>query len=539
MKKNNFVNGAIIATVGIFICKIIGLFYVIPFYALIGVAGGTLYSYAYSIYSIFLNLSTQGIPVAISKIVSEYNALKMYNAKERAFKIGHTILFILCLVSFIVMFSAAPWIANILKGGVEEGSSISDIALVIRVVSTALLIVPTYSVTKGYLQGHKMMTPSTIANILEQLIRVIVLLAGAYIVMDILHLPVKYAVSIAVFAATVGAIAGYVYLRFKMHKSKEDFHKDAKASKDEKKITTKELTLKIIKYAIPFVLIDLVDSAYVIVNSTTIVKTLTDGGMKASDAELVLSSVATWATKLDMIVISISIGFVTSLIPHIASSYAKKDMEGVNRKAEQAFEMLLLFVLPLSLGLVFLASPIWTIFYSHNTLSISVFRLYAFQALTYSLHWLLVNLLQSLSKSKIALSVAFGALIVKAILNVPAMKYLSYVGIPNYQGSTVVTLFVQIVSIFVMLYYLNKEFKINFRGVWGNIAKICFSSIVMLVVLFVLSNFVSLGTTTKMSSLFVSILYAVVGGGVYFGLAYKFGLLNRFLKLFFDKKKED
>ena len=59
MKKNNFLNGAVIATAGIFICKIIGLFYVIPFYGLIGVAGGALYSYAYSIYSIFLNLSIE------------------------------------------------------------------------------------------------------------------------------------------------------------------------------------------------------------------------------------------------------------------------------------------------------------------------------------------------------------------------------------------------------------------------------------------------------------------------------------------------
>ena len=78
MKKSNFLNGAIIATAGIIICKIIGLVYVIPFYAMIGVTGGALYSYAYSIYAIFLNLSTSGIPVAMSKLVSEYNALALY-----------------------------------------------------------------------------------------------------------------------------------------------------------------------------------------------------------------------------------------------------------------------------------------------------------------------------------------------------------------------------------------------------------------------------------------------------------------------------
>lgn len=53
MRKNGFLEGAMIATLGIVICKIIGLIYVIPFYAIIGNQGGALYSYAYSIYAIF------------------------------------------------------------------------------------------------------------------------------------------------------------------------------------------------------------------------------------------------------------------------------------------------------------------------------------------------------------------------------------------------------------------------------------------------------------------------------------------------------
>ena len=68
MKKNGFLEGAFIATISVIICKILGLIYVIPFYSIIGEQGGALYSYAYSIYSIFLSLATVGIPTAISKI---------------------------------------------------------------------------------------------------------------------------------------------------------------------------------------------------------------------------------------------------------------------------------------------------------------------------------------------------------------------------------------------------------------------------------------------------------------------------------------
>ena len=103
MKKNNFLQGAIVATLSIIICKILGLLYVIPFYSIIGTQGGALYSYAYSIYSIFLSLSTCGIPIAVSKLVSEYNALKEYINKEVVYKIALKIMVSIGILSFIII----------------------------------------------------------------------------------------------------------------------------------------------------------------------------------------------------------------------------------------------------------------------------------------------------------------------------------------------------------------------------------------------------------------------------------------------------
>ena len=94
MKKTNFMSGAIIATLGIIACKVLGLVYVIPFYAIIGTMGRSLYSYAYSIYSMFVNVSTSGVPLAISKSVSEYDTLGYYEAKERIYTLGKRIMVI-------------------------------------------------------------------------------------------------------------------------------------------------------------------------------------------------------------------------------------------------------------------------------------------------------------------------------------------------------------------------------------------------------------------------------------------------------------
>ena len=91
MKKSSFMEGTIIATIAIIVVKIMGMLYVIPFYAMIG-SGSTLYAYAYNIYSIFLDISTAGLPIAISKIINEYNTLVKIEAKQRAYKIGKQIL---------------------------------------------------------------------------------------------------------------------------------------------------------------------------------------------------------------------------------------------------------------------------------------------------------------------------------------------------------------------------------------------------------------------------------------------------------------
>ena len=68
LKKNSFIQGTLIASFSLIFIKILGAVYVIPFYKIIGESGGTLYSYAYNIYSLFLNISTEGIPMLKSEV---------------------------------------------------------------------------------------------------------------------------------------------------------------------------------------------------------------------------------------------------------------------------------------------------------------------------------------------------------------------------------------------------------------------------------------------------------------------------------------
>ena len=224
MKKSTFVKGAFITTLGIVISKILGIVYVIPFHAVIGEKGGALYGYAYTIYLFFMSLSSAGIPLAISKIISEYQSLGYHNVKQRAFLIGKRIALLLGFVCFLLIMLFAPFLARAILGDVTGGNTIEDVTFVVRVIGTAILIVPLLSIYRGYFEGHRFMSPSSISQVVEQIVRVFIIIFGSFLAIRVFKLSLTSAVGIALFGATAGAIAAYLYLFVKRVKNKKKFN---------------------------------------------------------------------------------------------------------------------------------------------------------------------------------------------------------------------------------------------------------------------------------------------------------------------------
>ena len=525
MKKSSFIEGAMITTIGIVICKIIGLVYVIPFYNIIGSQGGALYGYAYSIYAIFLSLSSSGIPVAMSRVVSEYNALEYYHTKEKTFKIGSLIIISLGLFFFVMLMLFAEPIAKLILGNLEGGNTIEGVSYVIRIVSTALLIVPLLSVTKGYLQGHKIMMPSSIANIIDQVVRVIVIVGGSFLAIKKFNLPLETGVGIAVFGATIGALAAYLYLFIKIRKNRHKLNTNEKITRAEMKITTKDIVKKVIFYALPFVIIDLAQSAFSMVDTFTVVNTMVKLGA-GNIAETTIGVITTWATKLNMIVISISLGIIISLIPNIASSYVKKDYNDVSKKINQAIQVLFFAVIPMTVGLSFIARPIWIIFYGYNELSITIFRLFVFQSLTFSFYTILIDIFQTMNDTKIALGTLIGGFLGKALLNIPMMYLCKAIGIGVYYGPIITTLLTHSIAIIFLIVKLKNKYHIKYQSTVYNAIKIVLCTAIMLVTLLILNTFFKMDSSTRFGAIIESIIYSIVGALVYFVCAYKSGLIH-------------
>lgn len=520
MKRTGFLAGAAISVLGIVICKVIGLVYVIPFYAIIGTQGGALYSYAYSIYNVFLNLATSGIPVAMSKVVSEYNEMKFYNTKERVFKVGLKVISILCVISFLVLFIFAPTLANMIIGGVEGGNTTEDVAMVIRVISTAVLVVPFLSVSKGYLQGHKIMQVSSIADILEQLARVVVILAGSFLTLKVFHLSLNTAVGVAVFGATAGALVAYFYVYSKIRKSK-DLKRNEKPIYEERKITNKDLVRKILFYAMPFVAISLLQSVYVMVDVFTVVKGLVGLGYTTVISENVVSVLQTWGSKLNMIVMSISTGIITSLIPTIASAWAVRNMKEVNGKITQALQTLFLVTIPLSVGISFMSSAVWTVFYGYDELNSSIFKLLILSQIPLSVCSVMVNTNQTMNNTRATVTALGGSLVFKILLNVPFMHLFDFFGLEAYYATISLNMCIDTIASIYLLKRVKKETNISYLKMIRTLIKVIMCTLIMVLGLSILNLFIPNYSVSRIGSILYIILYGIIGVLIYFFMAYK------------------
>ena len=521
MKKNSFLTGAAISTLGIVITKVIGLVYVIPFYAVIGIQGGALYSYAYSIYNMFLNLATSGVPVAMSKVVSEYNSLKYYYTKEQTFSIGLKIIGFLGVVVFLSLFIFAPQLAYFIIGDIKGGNTIEDVTFVIRIIATAILVVPFLSVSKGYLQGHKIMQVSSAANILEQIVRVVVILAGSFLALKVFKLSVTSAVGIAVFGATVGAIAAYFYVFNKIKRNRISLNRDAKKTADEKKITQKDIAKKIIFYALPFVVISILQSGFTMVDVFTVVKSLASIGYTTAISENVLSVIATWGSKLNMIVMSIATGIVMSLIPTIAAAYTIKNFKEVHAKINQAIQTLLLVTVPLAVGISFMAADVWTVFYGYNELNIAIFKVLILSQIPLSLFSVMVNTNQTMNNTKESIMVLGGSVFAKICLNVPMMHLFNKVGIEAYYAPIILNILIDVSATLFLLYIIKKKTNISYMKSIKTLIKVVLCTAIMVVSLMILNLFIPNITQSRFLAISQIIIYGVVGIIIYAIVAYK------------------
>ena len=525
MRKSGFVEGTIIATTAIIITKILGILYVIPFYAIVGVQGSALYAYAYNIYLIFLDISSAGIPSAMSKIIKEYNTLGNMDAKRRAYKIGKRIIYLLSFIAFIIMFFFAPLLAKLILGDLTGGNTIADVTLVIRSISFAILIIPFLSVSKGYLQGHNVISVSSISQVIEQFVRIAVIIAGSYVALRVFNLPIGLSVAIAVLGAFIGGLVSVLYVKLKMDKNKKELSLEEINEKNS--VTDKEILKKIIHYATSFIIVSIAVSIYGFVDMVFISRTMGAMGLSAAETEFITSSVTTWAPKIGMIINSIAMGLAVSLIPNMVEANTLKRWDKVEEHLNKGMQIVLSVCIPMAIGLSMLSKSVWAVFYGTEQLSLGalILSIYIFQPLFFNLYLVTSTTMQGLNKFKMVYLSTILGYATNALLDVPLMYLCEFIGLKPFIGAIIASVIGYTLSILIVLIHLNKKHNIKYNETFKIFIKTLLPSLVMIIVVYLMKLIVPVNYTSKLSCVLYIGLISVVGAFSYLFIAFKQGIL--------------
>ncbi|MDP4171524.1 MAG: polysaccharide biosynthesis protein [Bacillota bacterium] len=521
--QSKLLRGTFILTLGTIISKVIGLIYVIPFYQIVGKQGTQLYSYGYVPYTIFISIATAGVPLAVSKFISKYNALGEYAVGRKLFKSGLLVMLSTGILAFLAMYLAAPMLAVMSDGK----GQLADVTTVMRAVSFALIVVPFMSLIRGYFQGHQSMGPSAISQVVEQIARIVFTLAGAYVVLKFMNGSMVTAVSVATFAAFTGAIGGLVVLFWYWYKRKPYLDELLKQDKGTLNISLKEIYKEIFIYAAPFVFVGIANPLFQFIDQITFNRAMTGIWSKAV-ADAAFGILNFESHKIVIIPVSLATAFSLTLVPSVTKAFVENNRKSMFRQLNQTFQVMLYLTLPAAIGLSILAEPVYTVFYEHDALGTQVLGAYAPVAILFSLYSVTAAILQGINEQRFTTLSLLVGLLLKFALNIPLIRLFET------RGAVLATALGYTAAIIINLIVIKKYSSYSFRLVFRRCLLILAIAAIMWAgtesVYRVLLMFLS--PASKSQSLLIILISASVGGVLYLYLGLKTRLVYR---LFGDK----
>jgi stage V sporulation protein B len=342
-KKQSFLGGAAILASAVAIVKGIGFFYKIPLNNILGEEGKTYFDSAYQIYNVLLSISTAGLPLALSKLVSEAQARGRENEKRKLFSTAIWIFFALGLAGFAIMFFGTSWVAARLHN--------ESAYWAIRALSPAVFCVCLLACMRGYTQGQGNMTPTAVSQVLEALSKLGIGLALAWYIFQA-GMGQKFVAAGAILGVTIGTVLSMLFLigYLLTHRSRAETL-DVPESRG-------TLARHILVIGVPITLSNSAMSIITLVDTSIVLGRLQNGLGLTEEAASALKGAYGYA--MDMVNLPPSFVFpvTMSLIPVAAAALARRDHREADRIISSAFRLIAILALPCGVGLSVLSTPI-------------------------------------------------------------------------------------------------------------------------------------------------------------------------------------
>ena len=499
--QKSILSGMTILSVVGLICKIVGALYRIPLAWLIGDEGMGTYQLVFPTYNMLLTISSAGLPVAISRMVSFTLARDDPRNARRIFRVALCLLSTLGLIATLLMLVMSPTLA--LRSG-DPSTQPGFVA-----IAPALLLVCAMSALRGFMQGQQNMVPTATSQLIEQVGKVFISLPLAYLGSQ---RGIVYGAAGALMGITLVEAVALLYmvlLYFRRRSLFQQLPQDPGAEI----LSSRSLSSRLVRIAIPITISACIVPLAQFVDSAMLLNRMMVAGLSREVALPLYGLFSGLVIRLINSPTGLALAVAMSLVPAISAAMAVHDRRAIIRQSDLGIRFAFLIGFPCSVGMSLLAEPIMAFFYA-ETLSAEHLRiaseLLSVSSLTVVLFTVVQatsSILQGLHKQRIPMYTLVAGVACKIVLNY------TLVGIPqiNIHGAPISSIVCYTVSMVPNLYYVLKHGQLKFNWM-GWIVRPGVATAAMGLVVFILRELL------PMNRLW-TLVEVLVGIAVYIGIA--------------------
>jgi stage V sporulation protein B len=516
-KQQSVIGGITVLGITGLICKIVAVLYRIPLAWLIGDQGIGTYQLVFPTYNLLLTISSAGLPVAISRIVS-FNLTKgdVRNTR-RTFKSALFILSGIGLVGTVLMIAFHTFLSNRVGNPLTVSGFIA--------IAPAVAIVCTMSAFRGYMQGQQDMKPTAISQLIEQVGKIAIALPFAYLGSKIGMegtdgINIGYATAGALLGTSIAEACALLYMFIVYSRRRHDL--DAYTQNEEISVQRwPQINRSLLSLAIPITIGASIIPLASFIDSGMIVNLLVDGAGFARDTAVAMyGRFSGYVITLINVPTALALAISMSMVPAISSNVARGDAEAVKRSTHSGLRIAFLLGLPCSFGMSVLAKPILFMVYPFTSpqaldqtallLSFSSFTIILFTVVQAT-----SGILQGLHKQKIPMFTLMIGVCLKVLIN----YFLIATPEVNILGASIGSLVCYATSMLPNLYYVHKYTRLPWDPLYIFV-KPLLASLAMGGVLYLLMILLPEGRL-------MTFLLILIGFAVYVGFSLLIGTLKK------------
>lgn len=488
-KKHNYASGALILATAGMVSKLIGAIYRIPLTNILGAEGIGVYQLVFPIYALMLTLSSSAIPTAISRMISERNALKDEAGKVKILKASAILLIVLGGMGALILTLLAVPISSI------QGNELLKFGY--YAIAPAIFIVACSAFFKGWFQGNMNMTPTATAQIVEQIAKMIFGLVFAKLLLPsgLIKAVVGALIGITIAEACSLTVMGILYM----------------CSRPKKKTHAKiEISIckEVLKVSLPIALSGLIFPLMQFVDSILIVNLLKFYGEANATATAQYGLLTGAINSLINMPVVVTLALAVAIVPIVAAKRAEKDAKSIKERATFALKLSYLIAMPCFFGALILAKPILHALYpalsaEDLALSVKLLQTSSISIVLLSSLQIYTSMLQALGRTISPILNLSIAALVKVTLNIILIKYLGIL------GSAIASICAYALAMTLNSIYFKKLLGGN-KKLLKSISKITLNSVIMSMIVILFSYLIH--------NIYISIIVSTIVGAIIYGI---------------------